>query len=235
MCSNLANCPVGIATRGQSLLVWVDQGQYYRSSGQIKFQGIPTGSFAIFWAWRSGDRWNWWIVLASLELRKGRSGSTRKKREKKGKLFSHKKSLFGDWRLGSSRKKKSGIPDVWSRHLFLHCHWWPGLRQITRPDISPFFFEAKFPDPLFYASFGFAIVNFPTDLFQTFKASRSWTTWIWICIWIYSKSQDRLPDEPFHNFGASKSVARRSRTTYNMPVSWSLGSKIVKGLVGRGA
>ena len=41
-----------------------------------------------------------------------------------------------------------------------------------------------------------------------------------------------LPDEPFHNFGASKSVARRSRTSLNSRISWSRGSKIVKGFVG---
>ena len=40
------------------------------------------------------------------------------------------------------------------------------------------------------------------------------------------------PDRPFHNFWALKSVARRSATTSNSEISWSLGSKIVKGPVG---
>ena len=40
-------------------------------------------------------------------------------------------------------------------------------------------------------------------------------------------------DRPFLQFGAFKSVARRSQTTWNSPISWSWGSKIVKGSVGK--
>ena len=41
-----------------------------------------------------------------------------------------------------------------------------------------------------------------------------------------------LPDRPFHNFWASKSVAKRSWTTYNPPIFWFWGSEIVKRPVG---
>ena len=41
-----------------------------------------------------------------------------------------------------------------------------------------------------------------------------------------------LPDWFFHNFGAYKSGARRSWTTLNSPISWSWGSKSVKGPAG---
>ena len=41
------------------------------------------------------------------------------------------------------------------------------------------------------------------------------------------------PDRPFHNFGASKSVLRRSLFTWTSSISWLWGSKIVKGSVGK--
>ena len=44
---------------------------------------------------------------------------------------------------------------------------------------------------------------------------------------------ERQPDRTFQNFGASKSVARRSWTTYNTPIVWDRGSKTVKGPVGQ--
>ena len=42
----------------------------------------------------------------------------------------------------------------------------------------------------------------------------------------------RLPTGPFTNFGASKSVVRRSWTTKSSPISWSWSVRIVKGSVG---
>ena len=44
--------------------------------------------------------------------------------------------------------------------------------------------------------------------------------------------QNAFPDRPFHNFGASKSVAWHSWTTYNSQISWFRASKIVKSSVG---
>ena len=45
-------------------------------------------------------------------------------------------------------------------------------------------------------------------------------------------SRRKAPSGPFKNFAAAKSVPRRSRTTWNFPISWSWGSKITKGRVG---
>ena len=45
----------------------------------------------------------------------------------------------------------------------------------------------------------------------------------------------QFPDQPFNNFGTSKSTAQRSGTTQNLPIFWYCGSKIVKGSVGFGS
>ena len=50
------------------------------------------------------------------------------------------------------------------------------------------------------------------------------------CAWIHSIGY--IPDKPFHNFRASKSVFRRSRTIKNSSIHGFWGSKIVKGFVG---
>ena len=60
----------------------------------------------------------------------------------------------------------------------------------------------------------------------------------WIDGLIASKTLENKaeqPDEPFHHFEASKSVARRFWAAYNSLINGFWGSKIVNGLVGKGS
>ena len=93
------------------------------------------------------------------------------------------------------------------------------------------------PDPFF--------LNAPIDLTnwilievlgekkKSFPREESWRKWT--LFYIESLTLRQTPDRPFHNFGASKSVARRFWTTQSSLISWIWGSKIVKGPVRSGA
>ena len=49
----------------------------------------------------------------------------------------------------------------------------------------------------------------------------------------YGRWTETEPNRPFRNFGASKSVAQSSKTTYNFIISWSRGFQMLNWLVGR--
>ena len=55
---------------------------------------------------------------------------------------------------------------------------------------------------------------------------------VYFIVCLFSWIIQDLPNRPFHNFGASKSVLRHFLSSQKLPISWSRGSKFVKEPVG---